>query len=530
MACGVDACGQIPQLGSRTPVLPRRQEFPYPSGARKPVFPFETTPPASAPTQEPERPQRQPTSEYAPGVPMPEVFEPPRAPDTFDPATPYEESPTLEVPGGPILPTAPSIRRQTRSPVRGARVTNYNFGLAVTETLLNELAADIREEATSVCEQIVGANVTGSQTTRATTRIDCRRNAQTAQFDVVLQSLTNSNTIGRRPNAQVLTEGCHRADLVKPVFFDGQKFTTRRPQGFVRANNLNRDVRTPFSTLPLFGPMATQIARTQTERLRSTAENETANRLAQRVVPQFNQSVDQQLGAANRSLTGQLRTWLESNRLYPEELLTTTTEDELRMRARMGISDAVSIPGRRLSGRLGSALVHESAINEYLNGMGLAGRSFSDTGMQQLIAALRNREPVADLELAEPTLFSVLLADTNPIRVRFADNVTEIILRMSIQPVGGNALPLQEVRVPVTADTTTSMDNVTLNFGTPVVTPADGSEPSVIQTVLSQQVSERLQPIEIAKQHVVPVSERKSVPVKVGQIEAVNGWLLLSID
>ena len=524
-----EAFAQFPRFGRRVVPGLRRQEFPYPSNVRKPVLP-----PEVKSTQQPgtDRPIRQsPPLEYAPGVPLPNVFEPPLIPDTLEQHTPkpYEESPSLRIPG-PALPTMPTIPRETRLPVNSALMTNYNFGLAVTETLLNELASDVRQDASAVYERMLGADVTGSQTTTATTRINCRRNSQMAQFDVVLESLTNSNTIGRRPNAMVATEGCHRADLVKPVFFDGQRFTTRRPQGFVRANNVNRDVRTPYGTLPLFGPMANQIARSQTERLRATAEAETANRLAQRVVPQFNQSVDQQLVAANVSLAGRLRTWLTSMRLYPEELRTTTTDDELRMRARMGAGTAVSIPGRRLSGRLGSVLLHESAVNEYLDGMNLAGRSFSDAGLKDLVAALKNGQSPDSVVMPEPTLFSIVLADRNPIQIRFVDNTTEVIVRVSIKPVGASAIPMQEVRVPLKADMTSSLDNMILNYGTPRVSAVDGSEPTSIQEVIGQQVAERLQPIEVAKRHTVQVSPQKSLQIKISQIESTNGWLLLGVD
>ena len=162
--------------------------------------------------------------------------------------------------------------------------------------------------------------------------------------------------------------------------------------------------------------------------------------------------------------------------------------------------------------------------------MNLAGRSFSDAGLKDLVAALKNGQSPDSVVMPEPTLFSIVLADRNPVQVRFVDNTTEVIVRVSIKPVGASAIPMQEVRVPLKADMTSSLDNMILNYGTPRVSAVDGSEPTSIQEVIGQQVAERLQPIEVAKRHTVQVSPQKSVQIKISQIESTNGWLLLSVD
>lgn len=426
-------------------------------------------------------------------------------------------------------------------PVRpGKGVTRFNIGIALSETLLNEIAADVRDQASRVCDRILGANVTGVSNTRSMTRVDCRPNADTAQIDMVLQSLTNSSTIGIRPDATVATQGRHRADLVKSVFFDGFKLTTRKPRGVVRANNQNNSVMTPFSRLPLVGPLATNIARQQAERSRPVAESIAAERLTAQVVPEFNNAVDAQLSELNTSLKTQLQPMLSKSGLTPQQLKTSTVDTELRIRARFGQDRAVETSTRRSTGRLASLLLHESAVNSVIDSIGLAGREVSDRQLRQLLD--RFRESTEDLETdaapgaggfalevasTEPELYSLVFAKQQPISVRFDDGTTRVVLRVSIKAASGQQLPLQEITIPM--DLLSGQASMRLNFGEPKVVPADGTAPGDLQRVIAEEVGKQLKAVDFPRSQSLPVGDR-SLRVTLGQTTTENGWLLIAID
>lgn len=514
IACIASTCA-----AQQGPVFPTRQDFPDPSNANKPVFPKDSLGGASdtidGPIQFPDA---------APELPVPrrgpEVFEPPSG------AIENSDSPPRLDFGTPRRP-----QRQDRSNA-GTRTTDYNVGIAITETLLNQLAADVRREANSVCDRVLGTPVTGTQTTNATTRIDCRQNYKTAQVNVVLESLTNSTTLGRRPNALISTEGCHRADLTKPVYFDGQKLTTRRPQGFVKANNLNRGIVTSFTGVPLLGPVANRIAQTQALRSQSASETETAEILTSRVVPQFNQSVDGKLSDANSRLRNQIQPWLRDKNLWPADLATSTTDDEMRIRARFGGESPVAVPGRRLFGRYGSVLLHQTAVNEYLSRLNINGMRISDRQLKQMLSGLTAQDgEVANDGVEDPTkpsLYSLVLAEQDPVTVRFDEDDSEVVLRVSIEPIVGEMIAMQEIHLPIFAKI--EAGSLAIDFGIPRVVPADGSEPGMASELIGKQIATLTKAVTLPNEREFTLSETKKLTVKISEIGSTNGWLLLAVD
>lgn len=425
-------------------------------------------------------------------------------------------------------PEAPAERVELLPAPRVVRpghgTTRYNVGIAVSEALLNDIAAGVRAETNAVCDRVLGANVRGSQQTRAETRIDCRRNYETAELFVVLNSFTNANTVGYRPDAAVSTEGCHRAELIKRVFFDGSRLTTKPPEGYVRARNLNRGIVTPFAGVPVLGPIANEFALRQTERTRPAAETIAASRLSQRVVPEFNMSVDNALRDVNDNLRTGIRSWLSDQRVFPDDVRTSSSDNELRFRLRFGSEAEVETPDRRLFGRNGSVLLHESAVAAFARRWSLGGLTLTDRQLEKLSGGASE----GDTDLTTPQLYSIVFDTTDPVQARFDAERSELILRIEIRPVLGGSLGLQQVRLPVTARV--AGDRVRLDFGAAVVTPADGSASGPQQTLIAEQISSKLTSLSIPSSYQVAVPRGQSVTPRVSQVDASNGWLLISVD
>lgn len=525
MLCVLVLIGTTSAFGQRGPVLPTRQDFPDPSNVQKRV---------------PLPNEKGADSLGEPGeFGSEEVFKPPVAPpqdddgSVFQPPSPPLEEPAIERPldfGTPVprLP-APSLPNRTL----GGNVS-FNVGIALTERLLNQLASDVRQQADAVCDRILGTPVSGTQTTNATTRVDCRPNPNIAQVDIVLESLTNTNTLGQRSNVAISTEGFHRADLVKPVFFDGQILRTRRPQGFVRSNNMNRGVVTPLTGVPLLGPIANRFAFSQAELSRRAGETETAASLSRRVVPEFNQSVDSQLAEANAMMRNQVQAFARQLDLWPDELRANSTDDEVRLRARYGNASPVTGPSRRLFGQLGSVLLHESAVNNVVSRLQVGGLRITDRQLQTSMASLKAGEPIS-LEAGPdgedptaPALYTLVFADTDPVRVRFDEEQSEVVLRMSIEPIVGGALPMQEVHLPLLVSVVG--ENLELTFGTPGVVPADGTEPGMPSQLIGEQIAKMLQTVSVPNKRELVLSPQKRVTARVSSVAASNGWFLMAVD
>jgi hypothetical protein len=224
------------------------------------------------------------------------------------PVTAYYPPATLED-AGPLLQQVPGSVRAI-----------------VPEVFLNRLLARSETDTGPVVDNILGANVTGSQYTNTTVTVDVLRCAQLARMELQLNGTTVNQTIGVTPQAAVRSRGTHDFRLTKQVDFDGLQFSTRSPAAWVTPRLNNEGAATPLTGVPLLGPLANQIALNEAQRRRPAAEQVITRRLTDQVAPRFNQEVDQQLSDANVHLQRHVPTLLGLAGLTPADVAFSSTD------------------------------------------------------------------------------------------------------------------------------------------------------------------------------------------------------------
>jgi hypothetical protein len=229
---------------------------------------------------------------------------------------------------------------------------------------------------------------------------------------------------------------------------------------------------------------------------------------------------------------------LRERQLWPSELEASTTDDEMRLRARYGDPLGSPAPGRRLFGRYGSVLIHETAINAYLDQLNFGGLRISDRQLQRTLSGLAQNQGVSAAEvvgevglvedMTKPLLYSIVFAPTDPIRVSFDEEESEVVLRLSIEPVVGATIPMQELHLPVLASVVG--DAMELSFGTPGVVPADGTEPGMASQLIGEQIAKLMKTISMPNQREFTFGAQRKMTAKISDIAATNGWLLIAVD
>jgi hypothetical protein len=199
----------------------------------------------------------------------------------------------------------------------------------VPEAFLNRLLARSDTDTGPVVDNILGANVTGSQNTNTTLTIDVLRCAQMARMELQLNGTTVNQTIGVTPQAAVRSRGEHDFRLTKQVDFDGLQFSTRSPAAWVTPRLNNEGAATPLTGVPLLGPLSNQIALNQAQQRRPAAEQVIIRRLTDQVAPRFNQEVDQQLSDANVHLQRHIPWLLGAAGLTPADVSFSSTDAQV---------------------------------------------------------------------------------------------------------------------------------------------------------------------------------------------------------
>ncbi|MEZ6126440.1 MAG: hypothetical protein R3C49_25230 [Planctomycetaceae bacterium] len=335
-------------------------------------------------------------------------------------------------------------------------------------TLRTDLLSPFVEQETTrsnpVSTQVLEANVQGMQTTTTSihlTSVDC---SSEARLNILAKGTVSSNTVGLTPQARIATLGSHTFDVTKPVFFDGTRFLTKPAYGTLQARQFPQSVSSVASGMPLVGRIGDRIAWNEVYRRMPLSDSIVVQRVADDVLPTVNARVDEQLSELNRTWRS-VRSILEQTAQGdPLQWHAASTSNSLMIDVRNP-----ALQSRFAGGELSAALASEevacvlftdAGVNRALAHLPLAGRTVSDSDLQNLVQQLQAvRSGSGDVRSllagflnsenrSQPAqLFSIQFASTDPLLLSFADGVVRVSIRFAVKPVSGPAGIMQSVSV-----------------------------------------------------------------------------------
>ena len=310
---------------------------------------------------------------------------------------------------------------------------NANLRIAVSEDMLNRILPDDGPVEGFVKDTVVGVPVRGRSTTYSQLEIDLHPSNQSIAATFLVHGLVHSRTTSSSGPA-------HLASRTRSKF-DGQKQLWLAADG-IRASPASADatassdlvrLSTDFDRVPLVGAFVRTIARSQHEELKPQVRKETASKIEKRAEAEFDARVNEQLSAAEHRFKEKVIERLQLLALRLDSLQMESTDDRAIVRLRLAGDDQLAANTPRpqaLADSLASLQVHESAINNFLDRLDLAGREFS---LQELIAHLSQKlsAPLAmNRERELPDDLYIYFASEDPIRIRFEKGGLYICLRL----------------------------------------------------------------------------------------------------
>lgn len=363
-----------------------------------------------------------------------------------------------------ILPNADAAA--VLRPVFMEHYFNHNMHVTLSEHTLSQFVSDYRTDHGTVAECILGAWVTGSQVTNATVTADIKRSTDQGQFILRANGQVTSNTQGRRKPATIYTRGTHTFRMDAPVYFDGETLTSGQASIDVNTNNQTVGVRSDMDGIPLLGPLVRSIARRKAREKRGQSELIAARKIANRALPEFVQEANERFAEANESIQEDLFKGLNAKGVGPDSISSRSSESHLAVSSR-------TMGSARLGGSAqqfgplppqGVAIqLHESAINNILDGLELGGRAIPEDSFNEEISKSLSALLLRDIQLggdeeeeapAEPEGESeppatFIFAQVDPVRVRIEQNTLVLILKIKIEEEGKDPLPEHRLEVPV---------------------------------------------------------------------------------
>ena len=192
-----------------------------------------------------------------------------------------------------------------------------------------------------------------------------------------------------------------------------------------------RGLRTDLDPIPLLGPLVREVARSQHQQRQGEAQAEVRQKVAWRARRQIDDEADTQFADVNRRLQEKVLAPLGMMGVEPALVEAETAEHEMTMRLRLAGDEqlAASTPRPQApAGSLVSMQVHESALNNVIAGLDLAGRTFT---LAQLRAHLAERleRPELNEKASENDDVIVTFATDDPVAVRCADGEISVRLK-----------------------------------------------------------------------------------------------------
>lgn len=335
---------------------------------------------------------------------------------------------------------------------------NYNLHFVVSEGLLSRIISDYRTESGTIAECILGAWVTGTQSTDTLVRADVKPSQNVAMFNLIVDGRTMSDTRGTKSPAVVYTRGNMSFNIIKPTYFDGQRFTSGAANMDVHANNQLVGLSTKFDRIPILRGIVRNIARNEVAEKKQQGEAIAARKAADTALPRFEEEVGRKFEEANSNFQNNLLANLERRGIAPGQYSARSSETHMAVSSRT-ISPAAlaapSAPETPAPSRGVSVQMHESALNASIDSLGISGRMSVSDVVGKIEEALTEFTK-KDVSFRDPALAAADMTDfdfpeKDGIRVRFEEDQVVFILRTGfyLKDKDDRKIPRHSFEIPV---------------------------------------------------------------------------------
>jgi len=428
----------------------------------------------------------------------------------------------------------------------GAHYFNYNVRIVASEAFLSKVLADSRTEMSPVSDVILGAAVSGQQTTTAHVSADAKPAADRVRFDLVLNGHVQSNTVGYTSQATVSTFGNHTFVARKEIVFDGKDFQVGPGSIAVNANNTTTGINTRYSG-GLFGGYAQRVASQEVANRRPASEAIARQRISDRVLPQFNREVDKAFADSEQRLENELFAGLRATNLYPDAQHYQSTDKSIRLSTRLMADDelggAAAEPNLLPEGSGASIALHESVVNNAIDRIGLAGKTMTEEELRHHVEAFLSKALSREFKFKAPeetpakaaeeegeedkTPSKLAFTDQDPIRVRFRNGQLLLTIRAGLKREGKDPIPAQEITAPIRFSV--EGDQIHATRDSLEIVGIEGNIGRVEQKVMNTKIGNAL-PDRMVSAKVELTAPNRKVEAKVARIQIVDGWIAVGLQ
>jgi hypothetical protein len=316
-----------------------------------------------------------------------------------------------------------------------------NLWIEVSADLIGAGVTGPFEETTPISDTILGTSLSGTDRTTGRVTIELIPSADRATVDIVLQGMTESQSVGINGPARIHSTGTSQIRARKRLLIDAEGLEALPAESYVETS-------TTINNVTARGIARVQReARSRTYQQKSRGEQIAAQHAEQRINRRMDTETGRLVARANQAFVEKFRQPLLRQRAFPQVLRFSTTKQTLNV---MGLQadrpqlGAPSAPPELIEPTDLSARVHESLVNNLAKSL-FAGQHLTEVEFWAILGRLLGGlpQPVEQPEETEP--WAVTFAQRAPLSVTFADDGFVVTLRGQTFFRGAQQLPAMNV-------------------------------------------------------------------------------------
>jgi hypothetical protein len=310
---------------------------------------------------------------------------------------------------------------------------NANLRLVVTRELLNRLLPQPQPAADPVNDTIVGVPTHGMSTTSTKLSLRLFPAEDQIRLGIEASGVVDSQTTSTSGPVTLHSTGASTYFVGKLVVLGREGLRVGGAMAEADAHSRLSGMETDFDGVPLVRNLVRGYALSEHDQKLPEASHQVEAKVAAKASQRLDAEVNARLIRAEADFQHKVLARIARLDLQSTVVQLTTTEDRVTARLRLAGDDQVGAHTPRplaLSNSLASLQIHESAINNALDGLQLADKTFTLPELHRWITERIDR-PDAALPDDLPEDVLVTFAAKDPVRVRCVDGRVEVTVAIA---------------------------------------------------------------------------------------------------
>ena len=421
------------------------------------------------------------------------------------------------------LPAAADLVRTVRDHYAAA-----NVRITVHQQLVEKMLPEANVSSGRIEDVVLGRPVRGTRTVEQTTSVRFTPDPDEIRFNLEVHGEVDSHTITASGPVALTSRGASSFTVLKPVKIGADGLLFGEATAVASSRSQLANIQTSFDSVPIMRSLVRNIARNQHDEKLPEANREVIDKIISRACREVDAKAEPQFADMAARIREKVWSPLVRLGLEPTPVALETTPGMATARLRLagdGQLAAHTPRPRAPAGTLMSLQLHDSAINNALDRLDLAGRRLSLEDLIKLLCERVGMEPTVPEETPEDV--TIAFCSGQPLRVAFRDGAVQV--RVALDSIDSGRRSWRDIVATVTYRPRILPLQVVLEREGPVQLSGPGhhGRAELALRAIFGKIFPKERPVPLLPETLT--ANPRLADVRVQQAASTDGWFALSL-